>query len=120
VDIHGRAYLFSDVCGYSAFTDTWVEIVEDSVALVMFFDTAMLERAPCHIAAMYRKVGPVVVRRRLPTLVLVNRAEAGMDLGKLEVLTAENLFGVPVKIATIAGFDSQALQLFEWLESQIA
>jgi GTPase SAR1 family protein len=119
VDVRGRAYLFYDVCAYVQFADAWLDLIRKSRAAVLVFDRAALEHAFAHVTSTYEKVAGPIVQRRLPTLVLVNRAQDPMDLAPLEALNAAHLSATPHRMAAFAAFDAAATQSFEWLADQL-
>jgi hypothetical protein len=119
VKIDDHAFLFYDVCGYSSHQDEWVACLERSVAAIVVFDPRVIDVAKMHIASMYDKIGPTLVERKMPTLILVNRYEDGVDLTQIENLNTERLQGIPLRVATIANLQQDVANEFSWLEGLI-
>jgi GTPase SAR1 family protein len=119
VDVQGHAYLFYDVCAYAGFADVWVDVMQKSRAIILFFDRASLDDSFVHVASMYQKLSGLIVQRQLPTLVLVNRAEDPINLGPLEDLNAEHLAGTTYRMAAFVSFDQELFHFFEWLVGQV-
>jgi GTPase SAR1 family protein len=119
VNIHDRSYVFYDVCGYTRFADSWVAVIQKSVGVILLFDKRVLDSAAIHVSALYDIVSPELVRRRTPTLVLVNGTDAPVDVTQLETLNASKLSGGVFKLGIMTRFDPDVLQEFEWMEKQI-
>jgi predicted GTPase len=117
VELHGRTYLFYDVCGYTSHSNEWIECISRSSAVICVVDPKMIEEAPIHLESLYRTIAPAIVKRGIPTLTLVNRHRAGVDLTGLEQFIKSGFGDCPVHLAKVSHLNQALLTEFEWLES---
>jgi GTPase SAR1 family protein len=117
IDINGNSYLIYDVCGYMPHSDEWLECLANCVAVMIVVDPVMLHDAGSHLQRFFDIVGPVIIERNLPTLTLVNKCDATVDLSALELLLKAKLGKVPSKLATISHLNQALLNEFAWIES---
>jgi GTPase SAR1 family protein len=114
--IHERSYLFYDVSGYTLFSAEWIECIEKSLAVIIVFDPKMLDEGRAHVEFFYNVVAPTLIKKRLPTLTLVNKYD-NSDLSELEALMKSKLGTIPMKLATISHLNEALLHEFEWIEA---
>jgi GTPase SAR1 family protein len=119
LNVHGRAYLFYDVCAFVSFADVWLDIVKKSRAIILVFDRPTLEHGFFHVTSTYEKLAEPIVQRKLPTLILVNRAADPIDLSELESLNAKHLSGTAHRTTAFPTFGSAVLKSFEWLVADL-
>jgi hypothetical protein len=119
VHVHDHSFIFYDVCGDWSHQNEWVVCLEKSVAALIVFDPQVIDTAKIHIVSLYDRIGPALVERRIPTLVLVNRYEDGVDLTQIQQLNAEKLKGIPIRVATIVHLQQDVPREFSWLEELI-
>jgi GTPase SAR1 family protein len=120
IELHGRAYLFYDVCGYTSHSNEWIECISQSRAVICVLDPKMLAEAPIHVQSLYRTIGPAIVQRHLPTLTLVNKYRPAVDLAPLEQLMNTTFIDCPMHLATVTNLNQTLLAEFEWIESLVA